>query len=122
MYAQGMTVREIRAFLEEQYQVEVSADLISTVTDSVLDDVIEWQNRPLEAMYSVVFFDALRVKIRDEGTVKNKAVYLALGIQRNGTKEVLGLWIQQNRRSEVLASGDERAQESWGAGYLDSGH
>jgi transposase-like protein len=95
MYAQGMTVREIRAFLEEQYQVEVSADLISTVTDSVLDDVIEWQNRPLEAMYSVVFFDALRVKIRDEGTVKNKAVYLALGIQRNGTKEVLGLWIQQ---------------------------
>jgi putative transposase len=97
MYAQGMTVREIQAFLEEQYKVEVSADLISTVTASVMDDALEWQNRPLERMYPVVFFDALRVKIRDEGTVKNKAVYLALGIQRDGTKEVLGLWIQQTK-------------------------
>ena len=96
MYAQGMTVREIKRFLEEQYKVEVSADLISTVTDSVMEDVVEWQNRPLEPMYAVVFFDALRVKIRDEGTVKNKAVYLALGIHRDGTKEVLGIWIQQN--------------------------
>ena len=66
------------------------------MTDSVLEDVIEWQNRPLEPMYAVVFFDALRVKIRDEGTVKNKAVYLALGIKRDGTKEVLGIWIQQS--------------------------
>jgi putative transposase len=96
MYAQGMTVREIQRFLEELYKVEVSADLISTVTDSVLEDVLEWQNRPLEPMYAVVFFDALRVKIRDEGTVKNKAVYLALGIQRDGTKDVLGIWIQQS--------------------------
>ncbi|VVM06961.1 hypothetical protein MAMC_01378 [Methylacidimicrobium cyclopophantes] len=95
MYAQGMTVREIQAFLEEQYKVEVSADLICTVTDSVWEDVLEWQSRPLERMYPVVFFDALRVKIRDEGTVKNKAVYLALGIQRDGSKDVLGLWIQQ---------------------------
>src|SRR6516162_6193467 len=78
MYAQGMTVREIQRFLEEQYKVEVSADLISTVTDSVLEDVLEWQSRPPEPMYAVVLFDALRVKIRDEGTVKNKAVYLAL--------------------------------------------
>jgi transposase-like protein len=74
MYAQGMTVREIQRFLEEQYKVEVSADLISTVTDSVMGDVLEWQNRPLEPMYAVVFFDALRLKIRDEGSVKNKAV------------------------------------------------
>src|ERR1700758_3692294 len=70
MYAQGMTVREIQRFLEEQYKVEVSADLISTVTDSVLEDAVEWQNRPLESMYPVVFFDALRVKIRDEGGQK----------------------------------------------------
>jgi transposase-like protein len=69
--------------------VEVSSDLISSVTDSVLEDVIEWQNRPLDPMYAVVFFDPLRVRIRDEGTVKNKAEYLALGIQRDGTKEVL---------------------------------
>jgi putative transposase len=96
MYAQGMSVREIKRFLEEQYKVEVSSDLISTVTDSVLEDVLEWQSRPLEAMYPVIFFDALRVKIRDEGSVRNKAVYLALGIQRDGTKDVLGLWIQQS--------------------------
>jgi transposase-like protein len=76
--------------------VEVSTDLISTVTDSVSEDVLEWQNRPLEKMDPVVFFDALRVKIRDEGTVKNKAVYLALAFQRDGTKDVLGLWIQQS--------------------------
>src|SRR5258708_32153057 len=97
MYAQGMTVREIKRFLEEQYKVEVSTDLISTVTDSVLEDVIEWQNRPLEPMYPGVFFDALRVKIRDEGTVKNKAVYLALGIKRDGTKDVLGIWFHQTK-------------------------
>jgi putative transposase len=108
MYAQGMTVREIKLFLEEQYKVEVSADLISTVTDSVLDDVLKWQNRPLEKMYPVVFFDALRVKIRDQGTVKNKAVYLALAIQRDGTKEVLGLWIQQTEGAKFwLAVMDE---------------
>src|SRR6267378_1284667 len=107
MYAQGMTVREIKRFLEEQYKVEISTDLISTVTDSILEDVIEWQNRPLEPMYPVVFFDALRVKIRDEGTVKNKAVYLALGIHRDGTKEVLGIWIGAKRGSKILARGHE---------------
>src|ERR1700721_3042169 len=96
MYAQGMTVREIKRCLEEQYKVEVSSDLISAVTDSVLEDVIEWKARPLESMYPVVFFDALRVKIRDEGTVQNKSVYLALCSQRDWIKEVLGLWIDQN--------------------------
>jgi transposase-like protein len=96
MYARGMTVREIQGFLLDQYKVEVSGDFISTVTDAVIDEVKEWQNRPLERMYPVVFFDALRVKIRDEGTVKNKAVYLALGIAPDGTKDVLGIWIEQN--------------------------
>jgi putative transposase len=72
MYARGMTVREIQGFLLDQYKVEVSADFISTVTDSVLEAVVEWQNRPLERSYAVVYFDALRVKIRDEGSVRNK--------------------------------------------------
>jgi putative transposase len=76
--------------------VEVSADFISTVTDSVLEAVVEWQNRPLERSYPVVYFDALRVKIRDEGSVRNKAVYLALGIAADGTKDVLGIWIEPN--------------------------
>jgi len=79
----------------ELYGTEVSPDLISTITDEVLEEVAQWQQRPLEAMYSIVYFDALRLKIRDEGTVKNKAVYLALGIRADGRKEVLGLWIEQ---------------------------
>ena len=94
MYARGMTVREIQGRLLEIYGLEVSPDLISTVTDAVLETVGEWQNRPLEASYPLVFFDALRVKIRDEGLVRNKAVYIALGVQADGTKDILGLWIE----------------------------
>lgn len=95
MYARGMTVREIRGHLEDLYGIGVSPDLISTVTDAVLDEVAEWQNRPLDACYPLVFFDAIRVKIRDEGFVRNKAVYIALGILPDGTKEILGIWIEQ---------------------------
>jgi putative transposase len=95
MYARGMTVREIRGHLEELYGIDVSPDLISAVTDAVLDEVAEWQNRPLDASYPLVFFDALRVKIRDEGFVRNKAVYIALGVMPDGTKDILGLWIEQ---------------------------
>ena len=95
MYARGMSVRAIRDHLEELYGIDVSPDLISTVTDAVLDEVAEWQNRPLDACYPLVFFDAIRVKIRDEGFVRNKAVYIALGILPDGTREVLGLWIEQ---------------------------
>src|SRR5450830_702815 len=80
MYARGMTVREIQGFLAEMYAVDVSPDLISSVTDAVMSEVTAWQARPLEAMYPVVFFDALRVKIRQDGVVRNKAVYLALGM------------------------------------------
>jgi putative transposase len=95
MYARGMTVREIQGHLCEIYGVDVSPDLISTVTNAVLDEVTEWQNRPLVPLYAIVFFDALRVKIRDEGTVRNKAIYIALGMRLDGTKDVLGLWIEQ---------------------------
>jgi putative transposase len=95
MYARGMSVREIQAHLLELYGTEVSPDLISTITDEVLEEVSQWQQRPLEPMYPIVYFDALRLKIRDEGTVKNKAVYLALGVRADGRKEVLGLWIEQ---------------------------
>jgi putative transposase len=94
MYARGLTVREIQAYLQEMYATEVSPDLISSVTDAVLAEVGAWQSRPLERMYPVVFFDALRVKIRDEGVVRNKAVYLALGILPDGTRDILGIWIE----------------------------
>nr|WP_244814391.1 IS256 family transposase [Caballeronia sp. Lep1P3] len=95
MYARGMSVREIQAFLAESYGTEVSPDFISSVTDEVMAETLAWQSRPLEAMYPVVFFDALRVKIRGDGVVSNKAVYLALGIQADGQRDVLGLWIEQ---------------------------
>jgi putative transposase len=95
MYARGMTVREIRGHLEELYGIDVSPDLISSITDAVLETVAEWQGRPLDACFPLVFFDAIRVKIRDEGFVRNKAVYIALGIQPDGSKEILGIWIEQ---------------------------
>ncbi len=95
LYARGMTVREIQAFLAEMYAVEVSPDFISSVTDAVLAEVTAWQARPLEPMYPVVFFDALRVKIRDEAVVRSKAVYLALAVLPDGTRDILGIWIEQ---------------------------
>jgi putative transposase len=95
LYARGMSVREIQGHLTELYAIDVSPDLISRVTDAVLDEVRAWQSRPLDPVYPVVFFDALRVKIRDEGLVKNKAVYVALALNPEGEKEVLGLWIEQ---------------------------
>src|SRR3954464_13672785 len=96
MYARGLTVRKIQGHLTELYGIDVSPDLISAVTDAVLDEVATWQSRPLGPAYPLVFFDALRVKVRDEGLVRNKAVHIALGVRADGTKEVLGLWLEQN--------------------------
>ena len=96
LYARGMSTRDIQAHVGELYGVTISPDLVSAVTDSVLEEVRAWQNRPLESTYAVVYFDALRVKIRDEGVVRNKAVYLAIGIDCTGHKDVLGLWIEQS--------------------------
>src|ERR671910_1839003 len=95
MYARGMSTREIQGHLRELYGIDVSPDLISAVTDAVLEEVAAWQARPLEPVYPLVFFDALRVKIRDEGLVRDKAVHVALGVRADGTKEILGLWIEQ---------------------------
>lgn len=94
MYARGMTVREIQGFLLEQYGTEVSPEFISSVTDAVMAEVSAWQARPLEPMYPVIFFDALRVKIREDAVVRNKAIYLALGVLPDGTRDILGLWIE----------------------------
>ena len=94
MYARGMTVREIQGFLAREYGMEVSPEFISSVTDAVMAEVGAWQARPLEPMYPVVFFDALRVKIREDAVVRNKAIYLALGVLPDGTRDILGLWIE----------------------------
>jgi putative transposase len=95
LYARGMTVREIQAHLEEMYGAEVSPTLISTVTDAVMDEAKAWQSRPLDALYPIVYLDCIHVKSRDAGVVKVKAVYLALGIDLTGNKQLLGLWIAQ---------------------------
>ena len=96
LYARGMTVRDIQAQLEDLYGVEISPGLISEVTDEVLEEVKIWQNRPLDNMYPVIFLDALVVKIRHEGRVENRAIYVALGLNEEGQKEVLGLWSSAN--------------------------
>jgi transposase-like protein len=94
LYARGMTVREIQGYLLEMYALEVSPDFISSVTGAVMAEVAAWQSRPLEGLYPVVLFDAVRVKIREDGVVRNKAVYLALGVLADGTKDILGIWIE----------------------------
>jgi putative transposase len=96
LYARGMTVRDIQGHLEEIYGVHVSPDLISKVTDAVHEDVIRWQNRPLDAVYPVLYLDALVVKVRDQGVVRNKSVFLALAVTTTGGREVLGMWIEQS--------------------------
>jgi transposase-like protein len=106
LYAAGLSTRDIRAHLEEVYGLKVSADLVSRVTDAVLEEVSDWQNRALEPMYPIVFLDALRVKIRDAESrqVKNKAVYVALGVTPEGEREVLGLWIANNEGAKFWLS------------------
>lgn len=96
MYARGMTTRDIQNHLEEMYGVEVSPALLSNVTDAVREEVRTWQSRPLDALYPIVYLDALMVKMRDNGVVQNRAVYVALGVTREGRKEVLGLWSSAN--------------------------
>ncbi len=95
MYARGMTTRDIQAHLLDIYKVEVLAELISAVTAEVIEEVKEWQNRPLEEIYPIVYFDAIRVKVRDEGHVINKAAYLAIGVRLDGIKDILGIWLEK---------------------------
>jgi putative transposase len=104
LYARGLSVRDVQAHLRQMYQVEVSPDLISRVTDAVHEDVLAWRSRPLEPLYPVVFLDALRVKIRHDGVVKNKAVYVALALTMSGEKEVLGLWVEQTEGAKFWLS------------------
>jgi hypothetical protein len=116
-----MTVREIQAFLLEAYDTEVSPDFISTVTDAVMEEVSAWQNRPLEPMYPVVFFDALRVKIREDAVVRNKAVYLALGVQATAGA-IFWAVDREHRGCEVLDEGVQRAQDPRRERHPDRGN
>jgi len=104
LYARGMTTRDIQAQLEELYGVEISPSFISTVTDAIIPVVKAWQNRPLEPLYPVVFLDAIRIKSRSDGVVRNMAVYLALGINVDGLKEVLGMWIAKTEGAKFWLS------------------
>lgn len=104
MYARGMTLREIQGHLQEIYGVEVSPDLISTVTDEIVTEVNEWNARPLDPIYLVLYLDAMVVKVKDEGQIKNKALYLAVAITTEGKKEVLGLWMTVNEGAKFWLS------------------
>src|SRR5512146_2468106 len=121
LYARGMTVREIQGFLAEMYATDVTPDFISAVTDAVLAEITAWQSRPLEPMYPVVFFDALRVKIREDNVVRNKAVDLALGVGADGTRDILAV-DREHRRGEVLDEGVQRPENARGGRYPDRGH
>ena len=100
LYARGMTQGEIKGHLEEIYGVDISSSLISTVTDAVLDEVRAWQSRPLDAVYPILYLDALQVKVKSQGSVRNKAIYLAFGVTMSGLKEVLGIWASDNEGSK----------------------
>ena len=100
LYARGMTQREIQGHLEEIYGVEISPSLISTVTDTVLDEVRAWQARPLDAVYPILYLDALQVKVKSQGRVTNKAIYIAFGVNLQGLKEALGMWASDNEGSK----------------------
>jgi putative transposase len=104
LYARGMSTRQIQQHLQEIYQVEVSPSLISTVTEAILDEVKTWQSRPLDPIYPIVYLDCLMVKIRDGGHIQNKAIYLAIGINREGLKEALGLWVAQTEGAKFWLS------------------
>ncbi|MGB9182244.1 MAG: IS256 family transposase [Pyrinomonadaceae bacterium] len=101
LYARGMTTREIQSHLEEIYQVEVSPSLISSVTDAVIEEVKAWQSRALDALYPILYLDALQVKVRDGAHIRNKAIYLAIGVNLSGIKEVLGLWVAQTEGAKL---------------------
>jgi putative transposase len=104
LYARGMTTRQIQQHLEEIYQIEVSPSLISTVTDAIIEEVKAWQTRPLDSVYPIVYLDCLMVKIRDNGHIQNKAIYLAIGINREGLKEALGIWVAQTEGAKFWLS------------------
>ena len=104
MYSRGMTVRDIQAHLKEIYGVDVSPDLISTVTDAIMDEVRAWQARPLDSVYPILYLDALMVKVKDQGRVSNKAIYLAIGINCSGLKEVLGMWASETEGAKFWLS------------------
>lgn len=104
MYSRGMTVRDIQAHLKEIYGVDVSPDLISTVTDAVIDEVRAWQSRPLDPLYPILYLDALVVKVKDQGRVSNKAIYLAIGVNCSGLKEVLGMWASETEGAKFWLS------------------
>ena len=104
LYGRGLSTREIAEFIRSQYHVEVSAEFISTVTEKVNDDVRQWQGRPLDSVYPVVFFDALRINIRKDGVIKKMAVHLALGVRYDGRRDVLGMWVHENEGAAFWTS------------------
>lgn len=110
---------DIQAHIEEIYGITVSSSLVSAAIEAVMDEALAWRNRPLEATYAIIHFDALGAKIRDEGMVRNKAVYLAIGVTCAATKEILGLWIPQTVGGQILDARDDGAPRPRYDGHSD---
>ena len=118
LYARGMTTRDIQAQVQDLSGVEISPTFISTITEAVMEEVRQWQTRPLDAIYPIVSVDCLVVKVRENQRVSNKAVYLALAVTMQGQKELLGMWMSQNEGARILAHGLQRAPEAGHEGLL----
>jgi putative transposase len=118
LYARGMTTRDIQAQVQDLYGVEVSPTFISTITEAVMEEVRQWQTRPLDSVYPIVYVDCLVVKVRENQRVLNKALYLALGVDMEGQKELLGMWMSQNEGARILALGVHRTAEPWPQRHL----
>ena len=103
LYAGGMTIRDIQHHMANAMGVDISHETISTITDAVLDEVMEWQNRQLDEFYPVIFLDAIRIKVRDGGRVMNKSAYLAIGVDMEGIKHILGIWIAKEEGASFWA-------------------
>lgn len=118
LYASGMTVRDIQYHLATSLGVDISHETISTITDAVLEEVMDWQNRGLDEFYPVIYLDALRIKVRDGGRVVNKSVYMAVGVNLEGKKHILGLWIAKEEGASFFRSGMREPSCPWGPGRV----
>ena len=119
MYAKGMTTNDIESHMRELYDIEISDSTISRITDKILPIVKEWQERPLEEIYAVVFMDAIHYHVRNEGRIVKRAVYIAIGIDMEGHKDVLGMYVGQNESAKVLAFDPKRSEEPRRGRYPD---
>ena len=113
LYARGMSTRDIHDQIKDLYGIELSAEMVSKITERILPEIKEWQNQPLESIYPFVFMDAIHYKVRDDNRIVNRAAYVVLGINIEGNKDILGIWIGENESSKFWLGDIKRAEKPW---------